>query len=198
MQVNEFFCTRCNLREKSSQRRRKAAIPDLHPTQPPQHLGYGGFCAVPSPYMRNTRAAAPSDFTAKSEGAATVVGRWYGGGGGEGKGRAGGRRGGKVCAWGREGSGRIWITTRRLGSRRGAPRRYKDRGAPVVCAYNGTWAGESSRCEDPAPTAGMAGRSLRVCRTDYHLRPRGHQRERRMRRLRRGTLRRYALRETGE
>ena len=119
--------------------------------------------------------------------------RWGGG-----KGLVRGQAGGKVCAWGREGSGRIWIATRRLGSRRGAPRRYKDRGAPVVCAYNGTWAGESSRCEDPAPTAGMAGRSLRVCRTDYHLRPRGHQRERRMRRLRRGAPRRYVLRETGE
>ena len=32
--------------------------------------------------MRNTRAAAPSDFAVKSEGAAALVGRWYGGGGG--------------------------------------------------------------------------------------------------------------------
>ena len=54
------------------------------PNAAPQHLGYGGFCAVPSPYMRNTRAAAPSDFAVKSEGAAALVGRWYGGGGGDG------------------------------------------------------------------------------------------------------------------
>ena len=39
-------------------------------------------CAVPPPYMRNTRAAAPSDFTAKSEGAAAKVRRWWGDGGG--------------------------------------------------------------------------------------------------------------------
>ena len=41
------------------------------------------------------------------------------------------------------------------------PRRYKNRGSPcVICAYNGRRAGESSRCEDPAPTGGIAGRSL--------------------------------------
>ena len=34
----------------------------------------------------------------------------------------------------------------------------------MVCVYGGgcrRWAGESSRCEDPAPTVGMAGRALR-------------------------------------
>ena len=44
------------------------------------------------------------------------------------------------------------------------PRCDKNRASPrVVCAYtyNGRWAGESSRCEDPAPTVGIAGRRLR-------------------------------------
>ena len=38
------------------------------------------------------------------------------------------------------------------------PCRDKNRWAPcVVCAYNGRRAGESSRCEDPAPTVGIGG-----------------------------------------
>ena len=49
-------------------------------------------------------------------------------------------------------------------SRCGAPRRYKDRGALAVCAYNGTWAGKSSRCEDPAPTVGICGDSVAMHR----------------------------------
>ena len=43
-----------------------------------------------------------------------------------------------------------------------------------------------------------AGIPLRRIATDHHLRPRGHQRERRMGGSRRGTPRRYVLRETGE
>ena len=63
----------------------------------------------------------------------------------------------------------------------------------------GDWAGESSRCEDPAPTVGrLRGGHCGVCRTDHPLRPHGHQRERRMGGSRRGTLRRYVLRELGE
>ena len=62
----------------------------------------------------------------------------------------------------------------------------------------GDWAGESSRCEDPAPTVGrLRGGHCGVCRTDHHLRPHGHQRERRMGGSRRGTPRRYVLREIG-
>ena len=41
------------------------------------------------------------------------------------------------------------------------PCRDKNRWAPcVVCAYNGRRAGESSRCEDPAPTVGIGGDSV--------------------------------------
>ena len=47
-------------------------------------------------------------------------------------------------------------------------------------ACGGIGRGESSHCEDPAPTVGIAGRSLRCITTDHHLRPHGHQRERRM------------------
>ena len=36
------------------------------------------------------------------------------------------------------------------------------------------WAGESSHCEDPAPTVGIAGRALRgYIAVGHHLRPRG-------------------------
>ena len=36
------------------------------------------------------------------------------------------------------------------------------------------WAGESSHCEDPAPTVGIAGRALRgYIAVGPHLRPRG-------------------------
>ena len=45
----------------------------------------------------------------------------------------------------------------------------------------GDWAGESSRCEDPAPTVGMGGDSVATYASDHHLRPHGHQRERRRR-----------------
>ena len=54
----------------------------LTPHLPLHPLSMRPYCAVPSPYMRNTRAAAPSDFGMKSEGAAAQVGRWYGDGGG--------------------------------------------------------------------------------------------------------------------
>ena len=39
----------------------------------------------------------------------------------------------------------------------------------------GRWAGESSRCEDPAPTVGIAG----YIAAGHHLRPCGHPRGRR-------------------
>ena len=44
----------------------------------------------------------------------------------------------------------------------------------------------------------LAGIPLRCIATDHHLRPHGHQRERRMGGSRRGAPRRYVLRETGE
>ena len=45
------------------------------------------------------------------------------------------------------------------------PCRDKNRWAPcVVCAYNGRRAGESSRCEDPAPTVGIGGDSVAMRR----------------------------------
>ena len=66
-----------------------------------------------------------------------------------------------VRRWlGEEGENRAWI---RLG----------ERGL--------RWAGESSRCEDPAPTVGMGGDSVATYASDHHLRPHGHQRERRRR-----------------
>ena len=44
---------------------------------------------------------------------------------------------------------------------------------------NGRWAGESSRCEDPAPTVGIAGRSLGGLPPSTPFTPRRQQRERR-------------------
>ena len=44
----------------------------------------------------------------------------------------------------------------------------------------GDRAGESSRCEDPAPTVGMGGDSVATYASDHHLRPHGPQREGRM------------------
>ena len=41
------------------------------------------------------------------------------------------------------------------------------------------WAGESSRCEDPAPTVGIAGRVLRRMRRRPSFTPKGHQWEQR-------------------
>ena len=47
---------------------------------------------------------------------------------------------------------------------------YSGRGGERIFALNdaarGQWAGESSRCEDPAPTVGIAGRPLRGIASD--------------------------------
>ncbi len=56
------------------------------------------------------------------------------------------------------------------------------------------WAGESSRCEDPAPTVGIAGHIA----TGHHLRPTGINGYGVKAKKRRGTPRRYVLREMGE
>ena len=50
-------------------------------------------CAVPPPYMRNTRAAAPPDFYPQNEGAAAQGRRWEGVGKEKERRRGGSRRG---------------------------------------------------------------------------------------------------------
>ncbi len=60
------------------------------------------------------------------------------------------------------------------------------------------WAGESSHCEDPATTVGIAGKALRRMALSDIYSTAGIKQERRSGGKRRGTLRRYVLREMGE
>ena len=65
-------------------------------------------------------------------------------------------------------------------------------------ACGGIGRGNLRIAKTPPLQSALRGFHCGVCRTDHHLRPHGHQRERRMGGSRRGTPRRYVLREPGE
>ena len=73
--------------------------------------GFTYTIAVPAPYHRRTSAAAPSDFIAKSEGAATLVLSWYDPGTAM-----------VACSLGHEAAHLVWVSGELLGWSQGVSR----------------------------------------------------------------------------
>ena len=144
-------------------------------------------CAVYAPYMRNTRAAAPSDFTAKSEGAAAMVRRWYGDGGGMVRGWQGdGREAGGVARQGHGGGrgtgGGIFALRSKTATRHATslqrPWGLHLRGARY--AHGEVVGGGIFALRRPRPySRRWRGGRCDACGIDHHLRPRRDQQERR-------------------
>ena len=106
---------------------------------------------------------------------------------------------GCACAYG----GKVFVATWRAASRlkeshraiNGDDGRPFEEGRKHVCG--GIGRGNLRVAKTPPLQSAWAGIPLRCIATDHHLRPHGHQRERRMGGSRRGTPRRYVLREPG-
>ena len=152
------------------------------PSRPVCPLPYLRTCAVPAPYMRNTRVAAPSDFTAKSEGAATMVRRWYGDGGGMVRGWQGdGREAGGVARQGHGGGrgtgGGIFALRSKTATRHATslqrPWGLHLRGARY--AHGEVVGGGIFALRGPRPySRRWRGGRCDACGIDHHLRPRRH------------------------
>ena len=151
-------------------------------------------CAVYAPYMRNTRAAAPPDFTPHTEGAAALGRRGAGAGGGRGRGGQGdGREAGGVARQGHgggRGTGGGIFALRSKTATRHATSLQRPWGLHLRSAryaYGEVVGGGIFALRRPRPySRRWRGGRCDACGIDHHLRPRRDQQERRRGGLRRG------------